>query len=140
MPRRFRPAWFEASLVLTDLRIGNPAPPRLQERTVAAAPSRIPLQDLEGEPSRGDLFELTEADEKRQVKAAGQDTTQFFTLYGPFTFPNDTVYDLAENKPRIESIFGIDISHYTSTDIPLERLSTRNLKFVYMKATQGIAY
>jgi lysozyme len=98
------------------------------------------VHDLENEPSRADLFQLivraVEADKPEETRHS----TEVFNLYGPFTFPNDTVYDVIDKKPRVQSIFGIDISHYTPTEIPLERLYLRNVKFVYMKATQGTGY
>ncbi len=99
------------------------------------------LVDLQNEPSRADLFALVvEAADKTEPGRLARDKENFFSLYGPFTFPNDTVYDVVRRKAREGSIFGIDISHYTSNDIPLERLYDRNVRFVYMKASQGIRY
>jgi lysozyme len=98
------------------------------------------VRDLENEPSRADLFNLivrAVEDAKPEETRQGIET---FNLYGPFTFPNDTVYDIVEKKLRVRSTFGIDISHYTPTEIPLEGLYLRNVKFVYMKATQGTGF
>jgi lysozyme len=86
------------------------------------------LQDLVDEPSRGELFQ-------RLVNPAGK-IIPFTLPLQTFTFPNDTTY----SATREESIFGVDISHYTAPTIPLDRFSLDNIKFVYMKATQGAHY
>jgi lysozyme len=63
-----------------------------------------------------------------------------YALRGGFVFPLDVEYDFENKRPRDNSIFGIDISHYTSVNIPLEELPSFGIKFVYMKATQGSRY
>lgn len=71
-------------------------------------------------------------------------------LDGPFVFPRNAVYD--GGKQRKDSIFGIDISHWTSVDpgckrpldaskdIDFSTLSDQHVRFVYVKATQGVGY
>jgi lysozyme len=102
--------------------------------TSAAA---LGLTDLTDDLSRQDLFaEIREAD----VAADSSGTTasaQYFNLYGPFRFPNDVDFDTALNEPRKDSLFGVDISHYTNSAFPIEQLRTRKIRFLYMKATQG---
>jgi lysozyme len=54
-----------------------------------------------------------------------------------FYFPTDAVTDNLQKKPRVNSIFGVDISHHISDEIQLHLLRVQGIKFVYMKATQG---
>lgn len=93
------------------------------------------LKDLSNDTSRSALFKLIE-----KAEATPSDPIQYFSLYGPFTFPNDTVYDVIEKKARTDSIFGVDISHYTRDDFPFSRLADKSVRFVYAKASQGIGY
>lgn len=98
------------------------------------------LKPLKDDLSRQELFkEIQAADEKGDKDAAARaaEATQTFNLVGPFRFPGDTTYDSALNKPRVDSHFGVDISHYTSATFPIEMLRVRNVQFLYMKATQG---
>jgi lysozyme len=55
-----------------------------------------------------------------------------------FKFPDDALKD--EGKPRANSIFGIDISHYTGRNFSFDSLKEQNVRFVYAKATQGVRY
>ena len=55
-----------------------------------------------------------------------------------FKFPEDAFKD--EDKPRANSIFGIDISHYTGRNFSFDSLRAQNVRFVYAKATQGVRY
>jgi len=71
-------------------------------------------------------------------------------LDGPFVFPKNAVYD--GGQPRKDSIFGVDISHWTSVDpqckrpldaskeIDFSTLADQHVRFVYIKATQGVGY
>ncbi len=59
-----------------------------------------------------------------------------FDLRGPFVFPDNADFD--HGKPRKDSVFGIDISHYTSDKIKFSSLKRLKVAFVYMKATQGL--
>jgi lysozyme len=92
-------------------------------------------QPLVDEPSRADLFERfivpIAKDQDEQARAAA--------LLGPFMFPVDTTYDKTKNQPRANVIFGIDISHYEGANIQFDKLKQQNVRFVYAKATQGIA-
>jgi lysozyme len=56
-----------------------------------------------------------------------------------FNFPDDARFDKVLNKPRVATIFGIDISHYTGS-IKFNNLALQRVNFVYAKATQGIGY
>ncbi|KHK52815.1 hypothetical protein PI87_18595 [Ralstonia sp. A12] len=105
--------------------------------TSAAA---LGLGELTDELSRGDLFALIrQADAAADPKGANQ-AVEYFNLYGPFRFPNDVEVDAVEKKPRQDSLFGVDVSHYTSFAFPIEQLHTKKVQFVYIKATQGADY
>ncbi|MCK4120447.1 glycoside hydrolase family 25 protein [Ralstonia nicotianae] len=105
--------------------------------TSAAA---LGLAELSNELSRGDLFALIrQADAVADPKGAEQ-AVQYFNLYGPFRFPNDVEVDAVEMKPRQDSLFGVDVSHYTSFAFPIEQLHAKKVRFVYIKATQGADY
>ncbi|MFD2058190.1 glycoside hydrolase family 25 protein [Mesorhizobium calcicola] len=104
-------------------------------------------QDVEGlEPipededvSREALFELVkEAAEAEDTGLAAE--VQKFSLYGPFLFPTDTTFDVIENTPRKDSIFGIDLSHHNKNGFPFKNLDKRRVKFAFVKATQGKKY
>lgn len=98
------------------------------------------LTDLTGDLSRQELFAEIRAADARGTPAdakRAQESIQTFSLVGPFRFPGDTTYDSALNKPRVNSFFGVDISHYTNSAFPIELLKVRNIQFLYMKATQG---
>ena len=106
----------------------------------AAEPSSetVPsLSVLTNELSRADLFKRAAASRSLSER---RESSAFFNLYGPFVFPADTLYAVVDRKPRSDVIFGIDISHYTSTSIPVERLWTANVRFVYVKASQGAGF
>ncbi len=57
-----------------------------------------------------------------------------------FVFPKDTTFDSVRNEVRRDSIFGIDISHYTDSKLRFDLLSSQNVRFVYAKATQGVTF
>ncbi|MDE0854073.1 MAG: GH25 family lysozyme, partial [Nevskia sp.] len=98
------------------------------------------LADLTDDLSRQQLFEEIQAADRtgsRDDAARLEQATQTFNLVGPFRFPGDTTFDSALNKPRVNSFFGVDISHYTNPAFPMEMLKVRNVEFLYMKATQG---
>lgn len=98
------------------------------------------LKDLSDEPSRTDLFELIRKAEEAQNPSDAQDAVRFFNLWGPFRFPNDARYDVVENKQRVNSIFGVDISHHTGPDYPIETLTLKGVRFIYLKASQGTGF
>lgn len=49
-----------------------------------------------------------------------------------FRFPEDT---LETPGPRV---FGLDISHHNTSDIPFDKLVSKNIRYVFIKATQGV--
>lgn len=71
-------------------------------------------------------------------------------LDGPFTFPENAEKDRGE--PRRNAIFGIDISHWSSSDpkcrakydpsreIDFASLGNQRVRFVYVKATQDVNF
>jgi len=108
---------------------------------MAATPQSLDdLQDLADEPSRAELFELVKAAEIAEVPDVKKEAQKWFNLYGPFKFPNDAQFDVKENKDRVDSIFGVDISHHTDSSFPLEELYFKQVKYVYLKASQGTGY
>jgi lysozyme len=60
-----------------------------------------------------------------------------------FAFPQDTRFE-GPNKPRIDSIFGVDISHYNESrckcKIDWSSFQQQNVAFAYLKATQGARF
>jgi len=92
-------------------------------------------QTLDDEPSRADLFAEYIVPKKIDDKQA-----HATALLGPFVFPSDTTYDKIQDRPRADVIFGIDISHYEGSTFRFDGLKAQNVRFVYAKATQGIAY
>jgi lysozyme len=102
--------------------------------TSAAA---LGLTELTDDLSRQDLFAEVRAGAVAEDPQSEQEAITFFNLWGPFRFPNDVDYDIALQKAREDSLFGVDISHYTPVDFPIEQLHKRKVLFVYMKATQG---
>lgn len=100
------------------------------------SPPALNLTDLTDDASRAQLFQLV-IDAAKAETPATPGGPQSFNLWGPFSFPTDATYDLAAGKPRTNSIFGIDISHYTPDGLPFQDLSQWKSAFVYAKATQG---
>lgn len=82
---------------------------------------------LENEPSRQELLSLTKSALIPEF------------IQKSFVFPANTFVD-ANNVPRKNNIFGIDISHYTPSDLPFDQLVSQNIHYVYAKATQGTSY
>nr|WP_311529141.1 GH25 family lysozyme [uncultured Ralstonia sp.] len=105
--------------------------------TSAAA---LGLAELTDEPSRSDLFALIHLADAATNPDDAKQAVEYFNLYGPFRFPNDVEVDTVEKKPRQDSLFGVDVSHYTSFAFPIEQLHTKKVRFVYIKATQGSDY
>jgi len=100
------------------------------------------LIELTNDPSRAKLFEFVVAAAKDEQPGPSDRTSTDipYGLLGPFAFPSDAVFDVTEGKPRKDSIFGIDISHYTPSTIPFEIMKDSKIAFVYTKATQGISF
>ncbi|BAO87896.1 GH25 family lysozyme [Caballeronia cordobensis] len=123
----------------TALVVAQPAA-LAQSTNTNTGDSVVDLQPLQNEPSRADLFELITAAANADDPETKKDATKFFALNGPFKFPNDALYDIVENKDRVDSIFGADVSHHTGADFPIETLSQKQVKFLYLKATQGTGF
>jgi lysozyme len=107
--------------------------------TSAAA---LGLTNLTNDLSRKDLFVyIRNAADASDDPKKSNDEVQFFNLYGTFRFPIDAQIDVTKKgQPREDSIFGVDISHHNSAAFPIEQLSMREVRFVYMKATQGTRF
>jgi lysozyme len=102
--------------------------------------AELGLIELTDDLSRQDLFAEIRNAYAASDPTGAKESTQFFDLYGPFRFPNDVVFDYTLNKPREDSLFGVDISHHTDLKFPIEQLPARKVKFLYMKATQGAKF
>jgi lysozyme len=98
------------------------------------------LQDLQDDPSRKDLFEIIKQVEETEDPSMHVEALKLFNLYGPFRFPNDTLFDVTLGKQRVNSIFGVDINHYTRDDFPIDVIERKNIRFVYLKASQGARF
>lgn len=95
--------------------------------------SRDGLVVLQNEMSRAQLFERI----RRATVPTGRSSRRF-NFPRQFVFPRNADYDAG--KPRVNSFFGIDLSHHNSSGIAWERLRERKILFVYVKATQGTRY
>ena len=91
--------------------------------------------DLKDEPSRSDLFEAYVIPKTRGPSPI---QTRQFDLRGEFSFPRHALYD--GNEPRANSIFGIDISHHNGSSFDFGLLRQQEIRFVYMKASQGVRF
>ena len=101
------------------------------------------LKDLVNEPSRTQLFELEVAAAKAEAAPAEKKSIEQFALkYGVFKFPYDARKDVVADPPkdRVDSIFGIDLSHHTPDVFPFETLSLKSINYVYLKASQGTGF
>jgi lysozyme len=96
-------------------------------------PGEDSWKTLETEPSRADLFRAA----AQPPRAA--DSTQVFVFPYSFQFPTNAERDV-NGTARLNSWFGIDISHYNGVNFPIGLLSRQKVAFVYMKATQGTDY
>lgn len=120
-----------AALLATGSLAAQPVADAAASPTSAAA---LGLQPLTDDLSRQDLFEGA----RPQLGAPhGESGNEVFNVNGAFRFPTDAEYDAVEKKMRSDSVFGVDISHYTTADFPIETLAVRKVRFLYMKATQG---
>lgn len=92
---------------------------------------------LTKEPSRADLFSII-----REASLKEQDALQpgGRVLPSSFKLPSDATYDEIADRPRVNSIFGIDISHHTGKSIRIDKLWGQRVRFVYAKATQGVGF
>lgn len=97
-----------------------------------------PLTD---EPSRADLFlKVIQSDMvERGLPAPTEQEAKSFAFHNAFNFPHDVIYDVDGSK-RKNSLFLIDISHYTDKSIKLRLLKAQGVIGVYTKAGQGVNY
>src|SRR5262249_44031971 len=123
--------WILVSLIIACIGAIGPWPIKAQAQA---------LTELTSEPSRADLFQLIVSSSQREQAVQQSGEMIPFALYGPFTFPTDATYDKVDGRTRANSIFGIDISHYTLSSIPLEKLALLQSRFAYAKATQGTGF
>lgn len=80
-------------------------------------------QPLIDEPSRGDLLRMNSPIDY-----------DILALPRQFQFPEDTQIS---GGPRF---YGIDISHYQPLEIDFTSFKSKNIRYVYMKATQGTTH
>jgi lysozyme len=107
---------------------------------------------LTDEPSRESLFQdevipaaIVEA--AAAAKEKGEAVTNL-ALPATFQYPlnslknivKDDAGNIVKNEDRKNSIFGIDVSHYTAPSLLIEALKDQNVKFIYVKATQGTGF
>jgi lysozyme len=106
---------------------------------------------LVDEPSRGELFQekvipAAMAEVAAEAKAAGEDVTNL-ALPPTFSFPHNALFNIvtddaghSKEEDRKNSIFGIDVSHFTPPSLLLDALKDQQVKFIYVKATQGTSF
>ena len=101
------------------------------------APDPLKLEPLTTQSDRSWLFQDKIAGPIRAETSTRTDVPGGSSyLPAKFNFPADVAVDNKLGIPRKNSIFGIDISHY-SKDINFETLRSQGVRFVYVKATQG---
>jgi len=91
------------------------------------------MQELKDDLSRQELFE-----EVINSDSASKKAHKSFVLENRFTFPGDAQKERATGNDRLNSIFGVDISHHNDTDFPIEQLNAFQAEFIYIKSTQGV--
>lgn len=96
--------------------------------------------DLEDDVSRATLFDDAVAPARIAEDANAPDKPIDLAIPKVFYFPDDARKDAILQKPRVNAIFGIDISHYTTRDLNHAMLRFQEVRFVYVKATQGTGY
>ena len=113
---------------------------------VAPAFAQEEWQSITDDVSRSELF----ATGIRPGAEPMDPSQQSFALNGPFVFPYNARIDLGVR--RTNSIFGIDVSHHNSADprctapvdphreIDFGTLRLQEVRFVYVKASQGVGY
>ena len=107
---------------------------------------------LVDEPSREELFQqevipAAIAEVAAEAKATGEDVTNL-ALPPTFSFPHNVLINIitddkgnfVRQEDRKNSIFGIDVSHYTAPSLPLDALKDQQVKFIYVNATQGASF
>ena len=124
-------------LALFLLFLAQFCPVAAEEKFSWAASASEDLTPLTDDLSRADLFRLVIAAAEKENPTRGPVRRSLYQKK-PFKFPADAIEQ--EGEPRINSIFGIDISHYTGRNFSFESLKEQNIRFVYAKATQGVLY
>lgn len=113
------------------------APLKAQDPGQSGEASWVALDD---DASRAALFD--DLIVPARVEADVKDPNKPIDLAIPkvFYFPNDARTDVILGKPRENAIFGIDLSHYTKQNLNLGLLRLQEVRFVYVKATQGVRF
>lgn len=117
-------------------------PARAQEAAgppAGATAQALGLEVLTDDPSRAELFAQMRLEDAANDQTRSQ-TSQQFALTQRFRFPVDTRTDPSTGQPRVDSWFGVDISHHQNASFPIEQLRAKGARFLYMKASQGARY
>lgn len=104
-----------------------------QERPESDEASWVSIED---DASRMSLFNEMIVPEKRE----SGDKPVDLAIPKVFYFPLDARTDVILGKPREGALFGIDISHYTRPSLNHRALRLQEVRFVYVKATQGVRF
>jgi lysozyme len=96
--------------------------------------------DVKGDSSRAELFARITRSRLQEEGKLDDDKAVSFALEKEFLFPHDVKFDDIKGVARQDSIFGIDISHYTNSALDFSKLNFQGVSFVYVKATQGVGY
>ena len=112
-------------------------PLNAQEQTATGEDSWANLDD---DSSRMALFDDYVVPAKLEDEASAPDKPVDLAIPKTFYFPGDARTDVILKKPRGNSLFGIDISHYTTPDLNHKVLKLQEVRFVYVKATQGVKF
>lgn len=100
-------------------------------------PTSVELEPLTTQSDRSWLFQdRISAPILAELNSGANSAAGSSYLPSRFNFPVDVSVDNKLGIPRKNSIFGIDISHY-SKDINFDTLRSQGIRFVYVKATQG---
>lgn len=97
------------------------------------APEESSWRPLTADLSRGELFRNW-AQPKRSSSGL-----RLFAFPYSFQFPTSATHDV-DGKPRVDSYFGVDLSHHNGKDFPIALLRRQHVAFMYTKATQGTDY
>jgi lysozyme len=117
---------------------GSPSSPEAQSPKLETDADWKPLTE---DASRAELFKRVIAAKLAEIRQApGAEPKEALpgTTTKPFLFPQDANFDAG--KPRENSIFGLDISHYTTPDLDFGALKEQGIRFVFTKATQGTGF
>ena len=135
-------------VVLFGFGLFSPSAARADETPPRDESSYSSLVD---EPSRDELFQqevipAAMAEVAAEAKATGEDVTNL-ALPPTFSFPHNALINIvtddaghSKDEDRKNSIFGIDVSHYTAPSLLLDALKDQQVKFIYVKATQGASF